>query len=260
MRAASLLYVSAALATLACGRLLAQAEGDPARAQATRASLEELLRAREQAANSSAYSDRLRSRARREAALIRQRLDEGDFQVGDRIVLQVEGEQRLSDTFAVETGRIIELPQLGRIPLAGVLRSELQSYLTRQIGQFVRSPQLTTRTLLRVSILGAVNRPGFYSIPTGILMEDLLMTAGGPSREAKLLSIYIERDEQKIWEGEALQQAITEGRTVDYLSLRAGDRIFVPVQSRGSDWSSKVRILQMLVAIPSTIFTISRLF
>src|SRR5438093_10094081 len=38
------------------------------------------------------------------ASLIRTRLESGDFQAGDRIVIRVEGEPQLTDTFVVTTG------------------------------------------------------------------------------------------------------------------------------------------------------------
>src|SRR5712692_3561181 len=60
---------------------------------ATRASLEETLARLER--DGSAHA---------EAALIRSRLDGGDFQMGDRILLKVEGERQLSDTFTVGPG------------------------------------------------------------------------------------------------------------------------------------------------------------
>src|SRR5690348_4047544 len=67
--------------------------------------------------------------ARPEAALIRSRLESGDFQTGDRILVRVEGEPQLSDTFTVAPGPALELPQVGSLALSGVLRSELQSRL-----------------------------------------------------------------------------------------------------------------------------------
>src|SRR2546425_1957900 len=59
-----------------------------------------------------------------EATLVRARLTEGDFQPGDRILLLVEGEKELSDTFTVGPQRDILLPNTGTVSLQGVLRSE----------------------------------------------------------------------------------------------------------------------------------------
>jgi hypothetical protein len=54
------------------------------------------------------------------------------------------------------------------------------------------------------------------------------MLAGGPANNAKLADMRIMRDSQPVWKGEPLRQALTEGSTLDQLSFRTGDEIFVP--------------------------------
>src|SRR5690606_14211490 len=129
---------------------------DPTGLQLTRAELQDILARYEETAESSAYSGTLREQAAREAALIRARLDEGDMRVGDRVLLVVEGHPTLSDTFNVVAGRLIVLPDIGRIPVEGVLRSELQPYLSEQLGRFIRDPVVQVRALVRLQILGEV--------------------------------------------------------------------------------------------------------
>src|SRR5438105_3922021 len=60
------------------------------------------------------------------AALIRARLENGDFQAGDRIFIRVEGDSILTDTVTVVEGLQLPIRGLGSIPLHGVLRSELK--------------------------------------------------------------------------------------------------------------------------------------
>lgn len=232
---------------LAAGAARAQVsdDWDTSRFQMTRDGLEQLLETYEAAASSDAYSDELRARARYEATLVRTRLREGDFQVGDQIILQVEAHDDLSDTFIVETGRKITLPLIGEISLQGVLRSELESHLTREIGRYIREPVVRARSLIRISVLGAVGQPGFYTVPAEALFEQILMTAGGPASNAKLTEVRIERGTRNIWEGEPLQQAIIEGRTVDQLSLRAGDRIVVPEEGQ-RNWGTIIQVAGIL--------------
>lgn len=247
-------------ALLAAPSLRAQADQfDPRQAQMTRAGLQELLQRLDQTAQSSAYSDQLKSRARFEAAMIRSRLRDGDFQVGDRILLTVQGEAELTDTFAVDAGRTLQLPTVGPVALTGVLRSELEPHLRDYLGRFLRNPQVTARSLMRLSILGEVGQPGFYVVPTNLVLTDVLMQAGGPTRTAELTKITIERGDEKLWEGESLQQAITEGRTLDQLSLLAGDKIIVPAHKTTNVYSG-LRTFTLLLSIPLTIYGLTRIF
>jgi protein involved in polysaccharide export with SLBB domain len=251
-----------AVMIIAAGSLAAQQPGDSAAGgvQVTRQALEDLLRQLQQSAQSSAYSTSLRTRSRYEASLIADRLQQGDFQVGDRISLTVDQEPKLSDTFTVATGRVVNLPDIGSIPLAGVLRSELTDYLTRRIGQFVRNPVVRTKSLIRISVLGGVGKPGYYTVPTQSLVSDVLMQAGGPTQSAKLLETRIERGKETMYGGEQLQEAIAQGRTLDALSLQAGDRIVVPEKGTAAGTQSTVQLISLLVTLPVAIFGLIKIF
>ncbi|HEX6938535.1 MAG TPA: SLBB domain-containing protein [Longimicrobiales bacterium] len=215
---------------LAASPVAAQQAGAPDATglYATRAELEAMLARLEPIASSDEGDGDVRERARQTVALVRSRLSEGDFRVGDRIALVVEAEPALTDTFVVRTGRTLVLPVIGTIPLHGVLRSELESYLGRELRRYIRDPVVYARPLISITVTGQVGRPGFYELPAESRLNDVLMAAGGPIREARLEGIRVERDGVRILEGEALQQALMEGRTLDQLNLRAGDRIVVP--------------------------------
>lgn len=232
----------------------ASAQTDGRRLRISRDSLQTLLATYERSAGSGQLSPELRARARYEAELIRQRLKQGDFQVGDRVWLRVEEQPLLTDTFRVNAGLGIDLPALGEVPVNGLLRAELEPHLREYIGRFVRDPVVQAQPLIRLSVLGDVGSPGFYVLPADVLVTDALMVAGGPARSAKLTDIKIERGGETIWGGDALQTAITEGRTLDQLSLQAGDRIVVP-EDKGPPFT---RILAGIGGASSILYLILR--
>jgi len=190
------------------------------------------------------------------ASLIRTRLETGDFQTGDRILLRVEGEQQLSDTFTVGAGPSLPLPRLEALPLAGVLRSELQGKLEGHLAKYLRQPVVQAWPLIRLLVEGDVAHPGFYAVAPELPLADVITAAGGLTPRSKPTSIRIERDGTKILSGPALVQAMGRGYSIDYLNLRAGDRVLVP--SKG-DFARTAGIIGALVAVPVAIYTISRL-
>ena len=199
-----------------------------------------------------------RAQYRLEAELIRERLEHGDLRVGDRVIIYVEGEEVLTDTFTVNADRALDLPQVGAIPMAGVLRSELESHLQTHIDRFIRDPVVRVGSLIRLTVLGAVNDPGFYTLSWEALVGDVLMVAGGPSGNAAVDKLRIERRGQRLWGGEGLQDAMIVGFTLDQLNLRPGDEIYVPRQGRF--WEN-VRNVSLIVSIPASIaFLIVRIF
>lgn len=207
---------------------------DPGSAMRTRDDLTRLLKEYEEALASPAYSESVKRGIRADAQVIRDRLQNGDFRVGDRITLYVEGETELPDTVQVEPGPKISLPRFGDISLAGVLRSEITPHLTEALAKFIRMPVVRATPMMRLSVQGAVARPGFYTMPASMLVGEALMVAGGPSPNANIDDLRIDRGTQQVLEGDALQEAMRNGLTLDQLNLQAGDQIVVPTQSNGT--------------------------
>jgi protein involved in polysaccharide export with SLBB domain len=178
------------------------------------------------------------------------------FQPGDRILLAVDGEQALSDTFTVTDGPAVSLPGLGAFPLAGVRRGDVETFLTGQLARYLVHPVVHARALVRVGVLGELTRPGFYALPADALISDALMAAGGPTRDARFAQVHVDRDGHTILSGAPLQAAITRGETLDHLGLHSGDAIVVP---RRRDTGALVQILGLAITIPAAIFGLSRI-
>jgi polysaccharide export outer membrane protein len=226
------------------------------RLYATREGLQQMLSKFQEASDSKGYSDAVSNIAQDEAELIRARLTDGDFQVGDQVVLTVAGQPLLTATFPVSSGRVILLPDIGEVSVAGLLRSELQEGLTTRLAKYIRNPEVYAKSQIRLGIFGEITNPGYHTIPAEMVITEVLMTAGGPTRTAKQKDMKIRRGDQVIWEGDALQRALIEGRTVDQMNLRAGDEIDMPGDSQRS-WGAVLRSIAYLVPLG---FAISRLF
>jgi hypothetical protein len=226
------------------------AEWNPQGLKMERTELEELLRRFEDVAASTGYSQRLRDRAQRDAGIIRERLERGDFRVGDRVILRVEGEPDLPESLPVEPGPRISIPVMGSISLESVLRSELEEHLTRELGRFIQSPVVHAQSEVRISILGSVGSPGFYTVPADMLVGEVLMHAGGPGSNADLDNLRIERMGQALWRGDEMGEVLAEGMTLDQLNVRAGDQIVLPVRPT-TTWRS--RAVRWSLAIATTV-------
>lgn len=255
---------------LSCGVLAVAAPG--ARGQTTptpsaggallrRADLQRQLETFEQWARSPAYSSQLRSDAASRALVIRDRLELGDFRTGDRVFLRVDGEPALTDTFTVDVDGTVALPLLGAVPLRGVLRSELQDHLQQRLARFLQDPALQAQSLVRVSVVGAVARPGYYAMPSQTVFSDALMVAGGLVQNARVRGLTVERGGNPLWEGQALQEAMMRGLTLDELGIRAGDQIVVPAETGGLGTAEgPLRALSLLLSLPFTLVGLGQIF
>lgn len=210
----------------------------------SRAELEQRLDDYERLLASSEMSEEERGRITADASEIRQRLERGDFLVGDRILLSVEGEEEtIPDTVLVEPGQIIELPVFGEVPVGGVLRSEIEEHLAAELREFIRDPEVRASGLVRVAVLGSVGQPGFYTMPAETVLGDAIMAAGGPNQNANVDEVRIRRGTEEIMEGEQTRVALQQGLTLDQLNIQGGDQINVP-QTRGA-----LRVLSIITGI-----------
>jgi hypothetical protein len=96
-------------------------------------------------------------------------------------------------------------------------------------------------------------------MPTDVVLTDALMLAGGPSAEAKLEGIRVERRGELIWTGEAMREAVAQGRTVDQLNLQAGDAVIVPRRG-GFLGEGTWRTIGLVLSVPAAIYGVVKLF
>jgi len=176
-----------------------------------------------------------------------------DFHPGDRIVLRVEGEQALSDTFTVREGPVIELPAIGRVSLAGVEKTDVEPYLKTQLARYLKAPVIRARVLVRVGILGELTKPGFYNLPTDALVSDALTAAGGPTANSQMTKAKVMRAGATVMKSDSLNRALAAGLTLGQVGFQSGDDLMVP---RMADPERMWRIIAIVATIPAAIFTV----
>lgn len=191
----------------------------------------------------------------RDRQMLRRRLDEGDFERGDRLVLRVKGQEVLSDTFTVREGQVLSLPDMAPLSLHGVLRSELEDQIRAHVAKYVRDPEVQAAPLLRVGILGAVVRPGYYSVPAGMTIGDLPSVAGGLAADGDLGKAHILRDGKELWPKNDVRKAMANGASVDLLGLRGADEFSI---GRRGNFGATLAIVTGIATLATTVILLSR--
>jgi protein involved in polysaccharide export with SLBB domain len=181
------------------------------------------------------------------------RPSDNNFHVGDRIVLRVDVEPQLTDTFTVKTGPELLLPIVGNVPLAGVRHDQIEQVLTDAVAKYYRHAVVHARALVHIAVLGEVLRPGFYAVPADMLVPDVLMAAGGPLPTAEVNGTRIDRGGAAWLRADSTKKSIGRGLTLSQLGVRSEDQFVVP---RASDTESKIRLVAAVLAIPIAIVTV----
>lgn len=127
---------------------------------------------------------------------------------------------------------MITLPLLGDTPAAGLTTSALEQSLRKRYDKYLHNPQVGVHVVQyhgqRLSVIGAVQRPGVFELTGPKTLADLLAMAGGVSGNAgSQVHIYRHGPEGRHSYVIDLLSLARNGASVN-LSVQAGDVISVP--------------------------------
>jgi protein involved in polysaccharide export with SLBB domain len=182
--------------------------------------------------------------------LIRQRLAEGDILPGDKIRLSVVSDTTLSGTFTVRTDGTIVAPNVDPINVKGVLRSELESHLAKELQRYLRNPTVTASSLVRIAVSGSVARPGFYDLPPESAASDAIVAAGGLGGDGDVQKTMVRRNAEPLYDKKEVREFFVSGASIDQMGLHTGDEFFVG--RRGS-----ANVLPIIGAVTGIAFAVA---
>ena len=107
-----------------------------------------------------------------------------DYQLGagDKIRVDVFGEDNLSGPFTVSSVGTLDFPLIGSVSVEGKTVGEVAELVRSRLqGGFLRQPRVTAEvmTYRPFYILGEVTKPGEYPYEAGMTIEKAIATAGG---------------------------------------------------------------------------------
>jgi len=148
--------------------------------------------------------------------------------------VRVYGEEELSGTYRVADDGTIDYPFVGRIEVAGQEPTAVADMITARLrdGQYLVNPQVSIfvseYNSKRVSVMGAVRRPGTFPVTTGMTAVQAISLAGGLTPLASADNTVVARREgQQIRRLRVPVDEISEGHAEDF-PLRPGDIVYVP--------------------------------
>lgn len=156
--------------------------------------------------------------------------------IGDQITVSVPDFPEFNSTGPVDPDGNFLVPILGRIPVLGLTLDEVQTKIGLELGRkYLREePEviavLTTARPVQLTILGEVQRPGFYNVAPNTPLAQVLLAAGGGTPRADLRSIVVRRvlvDGTVLEEKLDLYTPLIKGERLPDLRLQGGDAVIV---------------------------------
>ena len=118
------------------------------------------------------------------------------LQPGDKINVNVFGEDKLTGQYEVDQSGQISLPLSGTIKAQGLTQSELEQALAKKFrSEYLRNPKVTVTviTLAPYYMMGEVKTPGQFAYKSGLNVLTAMAIAGGPTYRASRNTVEIQR-------------------------------------------------------------------
>jgi protein involved in polysaccharide export with SLBB domain len=144
---------------------------------------------------------------------------------GDILRLWIWREPDLSGDFPVDARGMVVLPKLGPFHVASVPVESLQPRLVESYGEYLNNPSIEVIPLRRISVLGAVLKPGVYPVDPTMTVAEVVALAGGAAPDGKRDRVELRRGEKRLFAN--LDRA---SRLADS-PIRSGDQLYVPQRS-----------------------------
>lgn len=113
---------------------------------------------------------------------------------GDRLRINVYGQETLTNSYAVDGGGNLSMPLIGTVQARGRTPRQLEQQIVRQLANgYLRDPSVTVEveTYRPFFILGEVKNPGQYPYVNGMTVETAVAIAGGYSQRASTSSVRL---------------------------------------------------------------------
>jgi len=160
------------------------------------------------------------------------------FRPGDAIRMQVwqpwkitEGKAEILDLngdYPINSQGYTLLPLVGEVKVIGLNQNSLTKRLQEKYSPFIKDPFIMVTPLVRVTLQGAVNRPGAYLIPPTSSLWELVEMANGPSGNANLEKMQSERGGRIV--NKNLLRSFEKGYSLQEIGVLSGDQILVPAR------------------------------
>jgi protein involved in polysaccharide export with SLBB domain len=150
---------------------------------------------------------------------------------GDEINLQMSGAVNDQMRLTIDRTGALSIPSVGSIHVAGLPYSQLNSFLTGQLGKIYRNftvnAQLGALRTIQVFVVGQARRPGTYSISSLSTLTNAIFASGGPLPQGSVRDIQVKRDGVTIDHFDLYDLLLHGDKTKD-IPLTTGDVIFIP--------------------------------
>ena len=177
--------------------------------------------------------------------------------IGDAIILNVQGFPEFNFTGSINPEGEIVVPILGRVLVLGLTLEEVETKIALELNRRFLTVVPPVNAVLvgarpiAITILGEIVKPGFYTLPPGGEITNLLTLAGGTTDRADLREVIVRRS---LIDGSVIEQKLDlytplqNGESLPKLVLQGGDVVILSKLEVGEEGYDRVLVSRSTLA------------
>ena len=158
------------------------------------------------------------------------------FVAGDAILVSTYPDTTsfLNGIFPIDDQGNVTFPIGDRIKITNMSEEKFLNYLRDNYQNYIRSPNLYVRPMIRATVVGGFVTPGMYYVENSISLWDLMRLAGGPNSEKAIKEINWERNGEKVVDD--VTPFLEHGVSLKNMGFRSGDLLWAPSPDAEDNW------------------------
>lgn len=159
----------------------------------------------------------------------------------------------LNGIFPIDDQGFIDFPIVGRINVVRMTAKELETFLRSNFNVYIKQLNIDIKPLVRISLSGGFQRPGFYYIDQNRSLWEAVRLAGGT-----LLSDGIN---EMVWERGGYEKSddmvslVENGTSLRKMGFKSGDQIWTPTPETRTFWDV-VRDITPIITLATTMILV----
>jgi protein involved in polysaccharide export with SLBB domain len=129
--------------------------------------------------------------------------------------------------YAIDSSGYAELPVVGRIPVGGRHRKEIEDLLIGSLSNYLKDTHILAVPSIRLTMLGYFGRQGQYYLSPNATVWEAVKKAGGLGGDRNLDKLKLMRGNSDV--DISLLDAYSKGMTLAAAGIHSGDIFLIPV-------------------------------
>jgi protein involved in polysaccharide export with SLBB domain len=162
--------------------------------------------------------------------------EKSPFVAGDAILLSSYPDTTsfLNGIFPIDDQGYVEFPIGDRINISRMSEEKFLKYLRDNYQNYLRSPNLYVKPMIRLTVAGGFVTPGMYYVDNKMSFWDLIKLAGGASHEGAIKDINWERNGEKVIDD--VTPFLEQGVSLKSMGFQSGDLVWAPSPEAEDSW------------------------